>query len=85
MAYSRIVEQFDKVASNYQVMQLYTPSISVQGRNKIRWVLDEFDYSFNKTQFLKMTVEDSFGSGDWTSLFSSLKDILMKNKLRKKK
>ena len=85
MAYSRIVEQFDKVASNYQVMQLYTPSISVQGRNKIRWVLDEFDYSFNKTQFLKMTIEDSFGSGDWTSLFSSLKDILMKNKLRKKK
>jgi hypothetical protein len=32
-----------------------------------------------------MTIEDSFGSGDWTSLFSSLKDILMKNKLRKKK
>ena len=79
-AYDNIVEQIDVVDTNYQMMQLYTPSISVQGRNKIRWTLDEFEYSFNKTQFLKMTVEDGFGPGDWTSLFSSLKNISVKNK-----
>ena len=83
-AYDNIVEQIDLVETNYKVMQLYTPSISAQGRNKIRWTLDEFDYSFNKTQFLKMTVEDGFGSGDWTSLFSSLKKICVNNKLEMK-
>ena len=83
-AYENIAEQIEVVAINYQMMQLYTPSISVQGRNRIRWTLDEFDYSFNKTQFLKMTVEDGFGSGDWTSLFSSLKGICVKNKTEKK-
>jgi 5'-3' exonuclease len=83
-AYDSIVEQIDVVSVNYKMMQLYTPSISVQGRNKIRWILDEFDYSFNKTQFLKMTIEDGFGSGDWTSLFSSLKHICVKSKTEKK-
>jgi DNA polymerase-1 len=83
-AYENIVDQIDVVTTNYQMMQLYTPSISIQGRNKIKWTLDEFDYSYNKTQFLKMTVEDGFGSGDWTSLFSSLKDICIKNKTEKK-
>lgn len=79
-AYDNIVEQIDVVSTNYQMMQLYTPNISVQGRNKIRWTLDKFEYSFNKTQFLKMTVEDGFGPSDWTSLFSSLKNISVKNK-----
>ena len=83
-AYDSIVEQIDVVATNYKMMQLYTPSISVQGRNKIRWTLDEFEYEFNKTQFLKMTVEDGFGSGDWTSLFSSMKNICVKHKTETK-
>ena len=83
-AYDNIVEQIDVVATNYKMMQLYTPSISVQGRNKIRWTLDEFEYEFNKTQFLKMTVEDGFGSGDWTSLFSSMKNICVKHKTETK-
>jgi|TARA_Y100000310_G_scaffold153895_1_gene153425 DNA polymerase-1 len=83
-AYNNIVEQIDVVEINYKMMQLYSPYISIQGKNKIKWTLDQFNYAFNKTQFLKMTVEDSFGTGDWTSLFTSLKNMSMKNKLEKK-
>ena len=79
-----IVEQIDVVSTNYKMMQLYTPSISVQGRNKIKWALDEFDFLFNKTEFVKMTIEDGFGSGDWTSLFQSLNNISVSNKTEKK-
>tara|TARA_Y100000310_G_scaffold152211_1_gene151735 strand:- start:1844 stop:2833 length:990 start_codon:yes stop_codon:yes gene_type:complete len=83
-AYNNIVEQIDVVEINYKMMQLYSPCMSVQGKNKIKWILDHFNYAFNKTQFLKMTVKDSFGAGDWTSLFASLKKMSIKNKLEKK-
>lgn len=83
-AYENIAEQIDVVETNYKMMQLYTPSISVQGKNKIKWALDEFDYYFNKTEFIKMTINDGFGSGDWSSLFESLNKICVTNKMEKK-
>ena len=60
-AYENIVEQFDKVVLNYRMMQLYSPSISAQGVNKIDYALEHFQYHLNKTGFRAMMVQDGFG------------------------
>ena len=79
-AYNNIVKQIDLIKLNYQVMQLYTPSISYQGRTKIQWTINESEYDFNKTEIIKMMMQDGFGEGDWTELFRAFKNISVKNK-----
>jgi len=74
-AYENIAEQIDKVKLNYKMMQLYSPSISVQGKTKIEYALDEFEYGFNKTEVKKMMIQDGFGDWSWNDLFRRLNRI----------
>jgi len=74
-AYGNIVEQFDKVMLNYRMMQLYSPSISAQGINKIDTALCEFEYHFNKTEFRKMMIEDGFGPWNCNEMFQKFNNI----------
>ena len=41
-AYASVVEHQDLIEENYRLMQLYTPSLSVQGRQKIDFALENF-------------------------------------------
>lgn len=79
-AYTNIVEQFDRVRLNYKMMQLYTPSISVQTRQKIDYSLDNFEYELNKTEIRKMMIQDGFGETSWNDFFANLKNIISQNK-----
>ena len=74
-AYEKIVEQFDKVELNYKLMQLYSPNISAQGKQKVKFALEEFEYHFNKTEIRKMMIQDGFGEGNWSELFAKMKKI----------
>jgi DNA polymerase-1 len=76
-AYENIVEQVDKIKSNYDVMQLYSPLISIQGKNKIEYALKEFEYHFNKTEVRKMMIQDGFGKWNWSDLFQTLNKIAL--------
>ncbi|MEO2158287.1 MAG: hypothetical protein ABGX31_03015 [bacterium] len=71
-AYSRIVEQFDKVRLNYKMMQLYRPSIPPQGKKKINYTVENFVNEFNKTEVRKMMIQDGFGQGNWDDLFQTM-------------
>jgi len=71
-AYSRIVEQFDKVKLNYKMMQLYRPAISPQGKKKINFTVENFVNEFNKTEVRKMMIQDGFGQGNWDDLFQTM-------------
>ena len=62
------------------MMQLYMPSIPVQGNQKIDNALTSFEYHLNKTEVHKMMVVDGFGEWNWSDLFQKLKRISVENK-----
>jgi len=71
-----IGESRDLIAENYKIMQLYSPSISVQTKSKLKYSLDSFKSEFNKTEMIKRMNEDGFGEWNTTSLFSIFKKIV---------
>ena len=74
--YSSVVENIELVRDNYKVMNLNPPSISVQGRDKIDWAIDDFDHSFNLTELKKLSVQNGFASFDWSGLTGLLQRIV---------
>ena len=78
--FKNIVEQEDIIRLNYKMMQLYVPSISIQGNQKIADTVDGFEYHFNKTEIHKMMAQDGFGEWNWNDLFQILKKISYENK-----
>tara|TARA_R100000808_G_C2154403_1_gene165351 strand:- start:3035 stop:4003 length:969 start_codon:yes stop_codon:yes gene_type:complete len=78
--YERIVEGWNTVETNYKVMNLTPPSISVQGRQKINFALDNFEFELNATELKRTSVEHGFGSYDWSELMAMLRGLIEKNK-----
>lgn len=76
-AYENILEQIDKIKLNYDMMQLYSPSISIQGKSKIEYAFENFEYHFNKTEVRKMMIQDGFGVWNWNDLFQALNKIAL--------
>lgn len=70
-AYTNIVEEFDKVIINYRMMQLYAPSIPAQGKQQLRFAVEEFKPELNKTEIRKMMIQDGFGEGNWNTMFQT--------------
>ena len=79
--YERVVEGWDTVELNYKVMNLTPPSISVQGRQKINYILENFEFELNGTGLKCCSVEHGFGSYDWSELMAMLRGIVEKNKM----
>lgn len=75
-----VSENKELITTNYSIMQLYWPMISVQGRAKIRYALDNFEFMFNKTEVEKMMIIDGFGAGNWSELYSTFKRICVDNR-----
>jgi len=78
-AYKNIVEQIERVKDNYSIMQLGTPNISVQDSMKIDYALQNSECTFNKTEIIKMMLQDGFGEGDWSELFLRMKLVQTEN------
>ena len=78
--YTSILENEDRIAENYKLMQLYAPSLSPQGKSKVRFAVEEAEHLFNKTAVQGMMIEDGFGKGDWSSLFQTMRRIVVDNK-----
>ena len=70
-----ICENKELIDHNYKMMQLYSPLISIQGKQKIDYAVKEFDCAFNKTALIKMMREDSFGELNWEELKAFLNKI----------
>tara|TARA_R110002020_G_scaffold48694_4_gene138752 strand:- start:838 stop:1770 length:933 start_codon:yes stop_codon:yes gene_type:complete len=68
-AYQNILEGEDVVRQNYKLMQLYSPSISPQGKAYLRESIKDCDVSFNKTEIKKMMIQDGFGDFNWVDLY----------------
>jgi 5'-3' exonuclease len=75
--YKSILENERMIRENYKIMQLYSPSISVQSKNIIKHTVKNFEFEFNKTEIIRMMNEDGFGVFDWSDLFSNMKRICL--------
>jgi DNA polymerase-1 len=78
--YDSILENEDVVKSNYKMMQLYAPSISVQGKRKIKSTIKNFIPEFNLTRTRTMIIEDGFAETGLEDLFSTMKRIVVESK-----
>ena len=78
--YERVVEGWDTVETNYKVMNLTPPSISVQGRKKVNYALDNFEFELNATELKRCSLDHGFGSYDWSELMAMLRGLVEKNK-----
>jgi len=81
--YARIVEGEDIIRENYKLMQLYSPSISAQVKNKINYTLKEFTPELNKTEIRKMFIQDGIGELNVGELFRSFRRICHDHKGQK--
>ena len=73
--YDAITEHKDLVQSNYNLMQLYSPSLSAQTKQSIEWILDNFEHTFNKTQTQVMMLEDGINEINWNGMFEQFAKI----------
>jgi len=78
--HQNIISKRDVVEKNYGMMQLYTPSLSPQSKEMIRYAIEEAPHEFNKTEILKMMTNDGFGVFDWSALFQTMKRIVADSK-----
>ena len=79
-AYRNILENEPVVKENYQLMQLYSPSISVQNKTKIKYAIKETELTFNKTSTNGMMLEDGIGNTNWNDLYMSFRKIITNSK-----
>ncbi len=78
--YERIAENRDVIEHNYKMMQLYSPLISPQGKQKIRFAVENYEPEINKTKIRSMMVEDGFGVVDFSDLFAACQRIVVESK-----
>ena len=77
-AFASILENRDRIEDNYKIMQLYSPAMSIQTKNKIQYALEEFVPHFNKTEVMKRMKEDGFGEWNTSDIFAICKRITSK-------
>jgi DNA polymerase-1 len=73
--HKKLLEHKELVISNYKIMQLYEPSISLQGRKKIDFTLENFNPLFHKMNITKMLMKDGQGSLNLSALWVAFKKL----------
>ena len=79
-AYQNIADNGDLITENYKLMQLYSPSISVQGKKKIKYIVRNSELFFNKTATTGMMLEDGINNISWTELFILFRRFVLDSK-----
>ena len=74
-AYQKVLENEDILRRNYQMMQLYTPILSIDAKKTIKETFRQPDFTFNKTSLIKMMIKDGFGEINFTELFQHFNKI----------
>ena len=61
-AYQNVLDNEDIIASNYEIMQLYTSTISSQGVNKLKYAIKNDGVVLNRSEIRKMLLKDGIGT-----------------------
>lgn len=73
--FDTVKEHKQLIQSNYNLMQLYSPSLSAQTKQSIEWIIDNFEHTFNKTQTQVMMLEDGINEINWNRMFEQFAKI----------
>ena len=74
--YKDILREKKKIELNYKLMQLYSPSISVQNSRHIKETIESFAPALNRTEILKMMSTDGIHDYNWNSLFQKFRSFI---------
>ena len=61
-AFQKVLESKDMIASNYEIMQLYTTVISPQGVRKLKYAIENDGVDLNRTKIRTMLLKDGIGT-----------------------
>jgi DNA polymerase-1 len=61
-AFQKVLESKDIIASNYEIMQLYTTVISPQGVRKLKYAIENDGVDLNRTNIRTMLLKDGIGT-----------------------
>lgn len=78
--YRDILSEKKKVELNYKLMQLYSPSISVQNSRHIKETIEQFAPTLNRTEVVKMMAADGIHEYNWNSLFEKFRSFLARHR-----
>ena len=78
--YPSVVDGEDTILSNYQIMQLYTPTLSIDAKRGIRHTCSEANLGFNQTEINKLMLQDGFGEINFQELFATFKRIALSSR-----
>ena len=67
--HKNILAHRDLVKNNYKIMQLYRPNMAGINKRRVDYSIKEFDFNFNKLNFVKLLFEDGQGSMNLSNLF----------------
>lgn len=74
--HKNILKEYKKVVLNYKLMQLYSPSISVNNSKMIVEKITKFEPKFNRTNVVKMMKVDGFNEDRWSDLFQKFRSLV---------
>jgi 5'-3' exonuclease len=78
--YDLILENMELIEINYKVMQLYSPSISVQTSESIDSTFKMYEPEFRQTEVIKMLFADGFPQVNLDEVYSVFKKIVREHK-----
>ena len=78
--YQKIVDNKDLILKNFNLMQLYHPTMSPNNCNYIQASIRDFCYDFSKTEVIKKFFYDGIGDVDFEPLFLYCKNVSSRNK-----
>jgi len=82
---SKVYSNASLIDKNYDMMQLYSPKISLTNKQSIDYQIQNFDFSFVKLNVTKMLYEDGQGSVNFNPLYILLKAHATKQTLMEEK
>tara|TARA_R100000005_G_C4982641_1_gene191955 strand:+ start:400 stop:1350 length:951 start_codon:yes stop_codon:yes gene_type:complete len=75
VVHKNILAQTSLIDQNYQLMQLYKPSIPLVNKSSIDYTLANFEPEGNNLNFKKLLFSDGQGSLNFTDLWNNLKNL----------
>ena len=73
--FKKVVEDKALIEKNYKMMQLYSPQLSVQSKDHVKYAVENFECDFNKTEIIGMMKRDGLGELNWDDLKVHLNKI----------
>jgi|TARA_Y100000287_G_scaffold184056_1_gene184250 DNA polymerase-1 len=74
--YQNVLESEDVIKENYEIMQLSSPQMSIQSKNRVDETFEEFSPQYNQTEMRKLMIKDGVLTVNMQNLEQKFNDII---------